>query len=1031
MSEERAKRKLSGILSADAVGYSRLMQDDEAATILTLADSKQLMADLIQQYRGRVVDAPGDNLLAEFGSVVDATECAVKLQQELKTKNADRPENRKMPFRIGINLGDVVEDDDRIYGDGVNIAARLEGLAEPGGICISRTAYDHVKNKLELGYEYLGEHSVKNIAEPVRVYKVLMEPEAAGKVIGEKRSKPIHWTWAAAGGALVLILVAGIFAIWNFYFRPAFEPASIEKMAFPLPDKPSIAVLPFDSLSADPKSQSLADRISESIIYTLSYIPDMLVISRNSTFTYKGKPVKIKQVAEELGVRYVLEGSIMEQNDQVRVTAQLIDATDGYHVWSGRYDRTMNDFFEMLDEITKTIAIELQANVSGKLAHLTRKANNFDAWAYANHAYGLVTRLGKENLFEGHRLTEKAVELDSTYGFAWAVLAAAHTLEAAFGYSESPAESLKRAFEFNDKALELDPTLACATGNRGQIYLLQGKIDEAIVFGKKAIAMAPNLDTNYALLSGTMRYAGRFDESIPLMQKAMRLNPFYPAIYLTGYGSSLLMAKRYEEALVVYKELLNRAQKGEFPRLFAHLGLSVAYAEIGNEESAKSHVSKILEGNPNFSLEGAAKLARYKDPRHTEQWFTSLRKAGLPEHPPLKLPDKPSIAVLPFDNLSADPKQAYLADGITENIISALARAPELFVIASNSTFTYKGKAVKIQKIARDLGVRYVVEGSVQRAGDRLRIVAQLVDASDGKHLWADKYDRVLADIFTLEDEITMQIIIALQVKLTQGEKERIGARGTTNLEAYLKKLQGDAYRRSGTKEDNARAQQLYQEAIALDPEYATVYGLLGWVHVLAARFGWSKSRSESMQRALELAHKANVLDENHVAGSSLLSYIYRQKKHYEKAIAEAERLIDLEPNNAAAYTALAVVLYPMGRGDEAVGLVKKAIRLDPIPPWYYFYYLGNGYLVMEQYDEAITAYKEALHRKSNNWIARVPLTACFIFMDREDEAYAEAAEVLRLNPKFSVDYWVKRTSFKDKSFTERYASALRKAGLK
>jgi len=631
MTEERARRKLSGILSADAVGYSRLMQDDEAATIRTLEDCKILMSTLIQQFKGRVVDAPGDNLLAEFGSVVDATECAVQIQQELQAKNAGLPDNRRMDFRIGVNLGDVVKEADRIYGDGVNIAARIEGLAEAGGICISRTAFDHVKNKLKVGYEYLGEHTVKNISEPVRVYRVLMDPDAAGKVIGEKRFLGKISRRASIAAFITLIVVAGGLAGWNFYLRQSkrIETASLDRMAFPLPDKPSIAVLPFDDLSADSKDESLADRLSESIIYTLTYLPDMLVISRNSTFTYKGKPVKIRQVAEELGVRYVLEGSVMKAEDRIRVTTQLIDATTGYHVWSGRYDRTMNDFFEMLDDITKTIAIELQVKVSDKMAYLTSKTNNFDAWAYANQAYGLVIRLGKENIFEAHRLTEKAVELDPTYGFAWAVLAVAHTLEAAFGYSESPAESLKQAIECNEKSLKLDPTLACATANKGQLYLVQGKTDEAIALGKKAIAMAPNLGINYALLSSTMLYAGRFEESIALRMKALRLNPFYPAFYLLNYGNALVMAKRYEEALDVYKKLLDRAQQGEFPPFLAHLGLCAAYAEIGNEEEAKIHVLKILKINPNFSLEKAKKMARYRDPQHSEQWLGSLRKAGL------------------------------------------------------------------------------------------------------------------------------------------------------------------------------------------------------------------------------------------------------------------------------------------------------------------------------------------------------------------------------------------------------------------
>jgi TolB-like protein/class 3 adenylate cyclase len=334
MTDERAKRKLRGILSADAVGYSRLMEGDEESTIRTLEDSKRLMSQLIEQFKGRVVDAPGDNLLAEFGSVVDAAECAVQIQQQLQAKNAGLPDNRRMDFRIGVNLGDVVKEADRIYGDGVNIAARIEGLAEPGGICISRTAYDHVKNKLEVGYEYLGEHTVKNIAEPVRVYRVLLEPEAAGKVIGEKRFLGRISRRTAMVAIIALVIAAGGLISWNIYLHQSkkVEPASQDKMAYPLPDKPSIAVLAFDNLTGDPQQEFFCDGISEEIITGLTKVPELFVIARNSSFTYKGKPVKVQQVAQDLGVRYVLEGSVRKSQENLRVTAQLIDAIKGYHL---------------------------------------------------------------------------------------------------------------------------------------------------------------------------------------------------------------------------------------------------------------------------------------------------------------------------------------------------------------------------------------------------------------------------------------------------------------------------------------------------------------------------------------------------------------------------------------------------------------------------------------------------------------------------------------------------------------------------
>ncbi|NIS72187.1 MAG: guanylyl cyclase, partial [Proteobacteria bacterium] len=309
MAEESFKRKLTTMFSADVEGYSRLMEDDEEATVQTITAYRELMVGQIQNQNGRVVDAKGDNLLAEFSSVVDAVRCAVEIQREIGRRNAELPEHRKMEFRIGVNLGDVIEEDETIYGDGVNIAARLEALAEGGGICISGTAFDHIRKRLSVGYEYLGEQAVKNIENPVRVYRVLMEPEAVGKIIGEKKPQPTRWRWVAVAALVLLIIGAGL-AYRYYYMAPSVEPASVERMAFPLPDKPSIAVLPFDNLSGDPEQEYFCDGITEDIITALSKHPNLFVISRRSTFTYKGKPVKVQQVAEDLGVRYVLEGSI-------------------------------------------------------------------------------------------------------------------------------------------------------------------------------------------------------------------------------------------------------------------------------------------------------------------------------------------------------------------------------------------------------------------------------------------------------------------------------------------------------------------------------------------------------------------------------------------------------------------------------------------------------------------------------------------------------------------------------------------------
>jgi len=363
------KRKLRAILSADVQGYSRLMGDDEVATVKTITEYRETLTSLVNQYNGRVVDSPGDNVLAEFGSVVDAVQCAVEIQNILKVKNENLPENRRMIFRIGVNLGDVIQEGDRIYGDGVNIAARIESLADGGGICISGTAYDHIENKLALGYNFMGEHSVKNITKPIRVYKVPMDPKDVGNKIGAKPWR----NWAIA---LVAILILGVAALaaWD-YFQPGAPTTEVsskqksgsessEKASQPLPDKPSIAVLPFTNLSEDPGLDYFADGIAEDIITSLSKTPKLIVIARNLTFTYKDRPVKVQEVSRDLGVRYVLEGSIQKSGDRVRLTAQLIDAKTGNQIWSDRYDRELKDPFALQDEITMNVVEGLRIKLT-------------------------------------------------------------------------------------------------------------------------------------------------------------------------------------------------------------------------------------------------------------------------------------------------------------------------------------------------------------------------------------------------------------------------------------------------------------------------------------------------------------------------------------------------------------------------------------------------------------------------------------------------------------------------------------------
>ncbi|MGD9075328.1 MAG: adenylate/guanylate cyclase domain-containing protein [Desulfobacteraceae bacterium] len=617
------KRKLTAIFSADVEGYSRLMGEDELATVETLTSYKEIMRKLIKQYRGRVVDSTGDNLLAEFTSVVDAVQCAVEVQQILSSKNEALPENRRMYFRIGINSGDVIEEGDLIYGDGVNVAARVESLAEGGGISISGTAYDQLGKKLPLGYEYLGEQNVKNIEKPVRVYRVLPQAEAAGKVIGEKRPISRHWRWAA----VALIVVAAALAIWNFYLRPPFEPASVERMAYSLPDKPSIAVLPFDNMSGDPAQDYLADGISENVIDALSRISRLLVIARNSTFTYKGKPVKVQQVSEELGVRYVLEGSVQRSGSRLRVTAQLIDAIKGNHLWSEKYDRKLDDIFAVQDEVTKEIITALNVELTeGEGARLAAKGtDNLEAYLKFMQAREHVYRHNIESNASAQQLAQEALTLDPNYATASRILGITHMHDILLGRSKSPKQSLGKAIKLVKKAVELDDQNGHHHAALGFLLVMIRQYDKAVAEAERGVALDPNVANIYGWLGIIYRYVGRWEDAITAYEKAIRLNPIPPTFYLHGLGLAYAWTGRYEEAITVLKKAIQNEPDSPYGRMFA----AAAYSLAGRDEEARTEAAELLRLNPKFSLKKWGKRLKYKNQDDQERLISALSKAGL------------------------------------------------------------------------------------------------------------------------------------------------------------------------------------------------------------------------------------------------------------------------------------------------------------------------------------------------------------------------------------------------------------------
>ncbi len=679
MATQEVKRKLTAILSADVKGYSRLMGEDEEWTVHTLNTYKDMMSGLIQQHRGRIVGTAGDSVLAEFASVVDAVQCAVEIQQVLRAKNAMLPENRRMEFRIGINLGDVIEEGEQIYGDGVNIAARLEGLAEAGGICISESAYQQIENKLPLRYQYLGEHQVKNITKPVRVYKAQIEPEGGTKEV----VKPRQWQKATIGLVVAMIVVVAAVVIWKLYTptvpqkevtskekivapqpekpsatvppsaevapkekvtpplpekvtkpapppAPKMEVASREKMAFALPEEPSIAVLPFVNMSEDPKQEFFSDGITEEIITALSKVRHLFVISRQSTFSYKGKPVKVKQVSEELGVRYVLEGSVQRSGDRIRINAQLIDALTGRHIWAERYDRDLTDLFSIQDEITMKILNAVQVK-------LTVGEQRFAAEKYFRGKQGLdcymktleVRKYQQAGNIEdtrvARRIAEEMIEMCPENPMAYIMMGYVQQNEYWLGIGKSPRESIEKGMELAQKALAMDDSLWSGHGLLSILYTLKREYEKSIAEGERAVALDPGGSSANVMYGMSLHYGGRPQEAIPVLQKAIRLNPLGETGNFLQLGHCYRVTGRFEDAVSAYKKSLQRSPNN----FFAHLGLVATYSMMGREQEARAEAAEVLRLNPKFSVDAYAKRMTLKDQSVIEDFINALRKAGL------------------------------------------------------------------------------------------------------------------------------------------------------------------------------------------------------------------------------------------------------------------------------------------------------------------------------------------------------------------------------------------------------------------
>jgi adenylate cyclase len=602
------ERKLTAILYADVCGYSRLMGKNEEATVQTLSAHRSLVRGLIEQHHGRLVDLAGDSILAEFPSVVNALECAIEAQTTLKAENANLSAEWRMEFRVGVNLGDVVVDGDRIYGNGINVAARLEGLAEPGGINISATVHEHVKNKLALRYEDLGEQVVKNIAEPVRVFRVLTEGSAspAKKAQGIGRKYVRRGVFSLAG--LATIAAVGLL-VQHLSIGPQHTAASIPPAASPalsLPDQPSIAVLPLTNESGDHEQEYFSDGITDDLITDLSRVPGLFVIARDSSFTYKGKPTKLQDVSKELGVKYVLGGSVRKAGEQLRITVQLADATTGTEFWAERYDRPLRDVFAAQDEIVRRIVttLNLQLTLAQHGTPIPRSTDNLEAYDDLLRAVEYLRSITKSGNQKARELLERAIQLDPQYARAYAALGWNYYLGWGFGFSPD-ANDLDNGSRMAQQAVTLDDSLSDAHSVLAVIYVQKGKQEQALAEAQRGIVLNPNSALGYFWLAEVSINQWNGAGALAATEKAIRLDPRNRDNYLFHEGAAYCGLARWQEANLPLK-----SHSARYPdHIWAHALLAEDYAFLGDGHAAQAEeaaVERLVAANPNSSANYAA-----------------------------------------------------------------------------------------------------------------------------------------------------------------------------------------------------------------------------------------------------------------------------------------------------------------------------------------------------------------------------------------------------------------------------------------
>jgi adenylate cyclase len=1042
VASEQVGRKLTTILAADVAGYSRLAATDEERTLARL---RALRSDLIDPaiavHHGRVVKRTGDGILIEFRSVVEAVRCSIEVQNGMVERNAGLPPERQILFRCGIHLGDVVEESDGdLMGDGVNIAARLENICAPGAICLSEQAYWQVKARLDLAVSDLGNKELKNIPEPVHVFSLEVGKPAQAKPTKPpaRRSVPVTWVLAAA---IVLLIVAG--GAW-FAIKP--PPATQGVATLPRTAGEgregaaagentrhlSIVVLPFANLSNDPSQDYFADGITDNLTTDLSRIRNSFVIARNTAFTYKGKNEDAKEIGKELGVRYVLEGSVQRDGNRVRVNAQLIDAESGAHLWADRFEEDLSDLFKLQDDIVARLANSMRVElVKAESQHPgPRNPDSIDLTLRGLALYrGPAT---KENNAAMHKLFDAAIQIDPNNDDALAGSAAAYQRDYVYAWTGTKVDYDALIVGQADRALSINPSNALAPYAKA-IYLSQvGRTSEALAVADAALANNANYAPIYVMHAVVSFAAGHYAQGRSDMASAMKLSPRDPQLGLWQgiLGVAELALGQYDMAVVDARKAIETGNRNYRDYIF----LAAALALAGNRDDAAAAMAEARRLNPALTIKWLATNAKSMIVTHMVE---GLRKAGLPEDDGPRL----SIVVLPFANLSGDEKQDYIADVLTDELTTYISRIPDSFVIARNTAFTYKGKPTNVKEIGKDLGVHYALEGSVQPTDKRIRTNAQLIDTETGAHLWAEEFDTDKTDLLQTEDEIVTRLARTLQLQLTEIEAARLAQTHPANSEAQELALRCEAgVNNSGSiygGKDTEAGFALCDKALEADPKNALALA------VLSVKFGarvqgyMSADRDGDLARSEDMAARALAIDPNNAYAFVGRAYALVARGRFEQAGIAAGHALTLAPSLIDAYPIQILVAIYTGDAEKAIATADKAMRLSPNDPTLFNFVSlkALGQFMLHEDEKAIDLFRRSNALNPSPSPNYLYMTAALALSGHETEAQETLKQYLAI-PSVrtrSIVAWKARTFSTNPIYVamrERAYEGLRKAGM-